>query len=141
MRRMRCRPTGAAVIVSCLGSSLATSSTWRLKSERIRWTVNEPIATANAHRITNVSSAETLARRVRIGSRSNAAEVRASARENNPPMLRAEDVAGSPDRVQQARLTVGLELATQVGDEHLDRVGRRERVVAPDLVEQPLARD
>ena len=35
----------------------------------------------------------------------------------------------------------GLELAPQVGDEDVDRVGRRHRVVAPDLVEQALARD
>src|ERR1700753_3069458 len=99
---------------SCEGSWLAVSETWRLKSERIRWTVNEPIAIANAQRITNVSSAETLARRVRIGSRSNAAEARAKKREKGPASLRAEDVAGSPDRVQQTRLAVGLELAAQI---------------------------
>src|ERR1039458_3925706 len=39
----------------------------------MRRTVSEPIASAKAHRIVNVSSAETPARRVRIGSRSNAA--------------------------------------------------------------------
>src|SRR5205823_6838546 len=50
-------------------------------------------------------------------------------------------VARSPDRVQQARLAVGLELAAQIRDEDLDRVGRREGVIAPYLVEQALARD
>src|ERR1700727_766939 len=103
---------------SCDGSWLAVSETCRLKSERIRWTVNEPIATANAQRITKVSSAETEARRVRIGSRSNAAEMRSNRREKGPASLRAEDVAGSADRVQQARLSFGLELAPQHGDEH-----------------------
>ena len=43
--------------------------------------------------------------------------------------------------MQQARLVVGLELAAHVGDEHLDRVRRGERVIAPDLVEQALAGD
>ena len=65
---------------SCDGSCLAASSTWRLKSERMRWTVSEPIAVAKAHRITNVSSAETPARRMRIGSRSKLADRRAVAR-------------------------------------------------------------
>ena len=46
------------------------SSTSRLKSWRMRWTVSEPIATANPHRITNVSAAETPARRTLIGRRS-----------------------------------------------------------------------
>ena len=40
-----------------------------------------------------------------------------------------------------ARLAAGLELAPQVGDEDVDGVRRRERVVAPDLLEQALARD
>src|ERR1700704_514347 len=106
--------------------------------------MKEPIAIANAQRITNVSSAETPARRTRIGSRSKLAEARLSRRRRGPSgsgprSLRTKDVAGSPNRVQQARLAVGLELAAQVRDEHLDRVRRRERVIAPDLVEQPLA--
>ena len=45
----------------------------RLKSERIRRTVSEPTATAKPQRITNVSSAETPARRTRIGKPSNVA--------------------------------------------------------------------
>src|SRR6185437_11971484 len=128
-------------MLSCVGSSLAVSFTWRLKSARMRWTVKDPIAMAKAHRITNVSSAETPARRTRIGSRSKVAETRATARRTALASLRTKDVAGSPDRVQEAGLTLGLELAAQVRDEHLDRVGRRERVVAQDLIEQPLPRD
>ena len=38
------------------------------------------------------------------------------------------------------RLAAGLELAAQVGDEDLDGVRRREGVVAPDLLEEALAR-
>src|SRR5271167_4403610 len=107
----------------------------------MRCTVNDPIAIANAHRITNVSSAETPARRTRIGSRSKLAETRALARRRARVRLRTKDVAGPPDRVQQAWLTLGLELAAQIGDEHLDRVRGGEGVIAPDLIEQALARD
>ena len=64
---------GLTLMFSCEGSCWAVVSTSRLKSERMRRTVSEPIAIANAHRIVNVSSAETPARRVRIGSRSNVA--------------------------------------------------------------------
>src|SRR5690348_9980547 len=104
--------SGSIAIRSWLGSSRAVSATWRLKSERIRCTVSEPIATANAQRITNVSSAETPARRTRIGRRSNAVEMRDGERtpEKARRALRAKDVARSPDRVQQARLAVGLQL-------------------------------
>src|SRR5262245_43755381 len=115
---------------SWVGSSFAVSVTWRLKSERTRWTVNEPIATAKAHRITNVSSAETPASRTRISSRSKLAETLAVARRASEATLRTKDVAGPPDRVQEAWLAVGLELAAQVRDEHLDRVRGRERVIA-----------
>src|SRR5207237_7738534 len=127
------------VMNRCACSWSAVSTTWRLKSARMRCTVSEPIATANAHRITNVSSAETAARRVRIGTRSKAAETRASARRGAPASLRTEDVASSPDRVQQARLALRLELAPEVRHEHLDRVGGGEGVVAPHLVQQTLA--
>src|ERR1700729_2547097 len=102
-------------MLSCEGSCWAVSATWRLKSERMRRTVNEPTATAKPQRITNVSSAETPARRTRIGRRSKVSV-----------SLRAKDVAGSSDRMQETGLTVGLELAAHVGDEDLDRVGRRE---------------
>src|SRR5262249_8166176 len=52
-----------------------------------------------------------------------------------------EHVAGSALGVEQARLASGLELAAQVGDEDVDGVGLFEGVVAPDVLEQPLARD
>src|ERR1700722_1989890 len=119
----------------------AETSTSRLKSERIRRTVSEPTTSAKPQRITNVNSAETTARRVRIGSRSNAAEMRRPSARRARSRSRAKDVAGPSNRVQQTRLALGLELAAQVRDEDLDRVGRRERVVAPDLVEQALAGD
>src|SRR5215469_12613457 len=98
-----------------LGSSRAVSATWRLKSERMRCTVSEPIATANAHRITNVSSADAPASRTRIGSRSKAADVRAIARRTAAAQLRAKDIPRPPDRVQEARLAARLQLAAQVG--------------------------
>src|SRR5271157_2909152 len=93
------------------GSWLAVSVTWRLKSARTRCTVSEPIAIANTHRITNVSRAETPARRTRIGSRSKLADRRAIARRGRSSSLCAKDVAGSPDRMQQPRLLLGLQLA------------------------------
>src|SRR4051794_17882297 len=101
------------------------------KSLRIRDAVSCPMTSANAHRIRKVSVADSSARRQRI-ERAWSSEVIASC---------TQHVAGPADRMQQARLVGGLELAAQVGDEDLDGVRRRERVVAPDVLEQPLARD
>src|SRR5271167_2878152 len=128
-------------MLSTDGSWLAVSLTWRLKSARTRCTVSEPIAIAKTHRITNVSRAETPARRTRIGSRSKLAEMGALTRRGRMRILGAENVAGSPDRVQQSRLILGLELAAQIGDEYLDGVRGGEGVIAPDLVEQSLTGD
>src|SRR3954468_18105178 len=97
---------------------------WRLKSSDSRRVVSTPTTTAKPHRITSVSAAEPPASRQRIGTR-----------------LYAEYVARAADRMEEARLSTGFELPSQVGDEDLDRVRDRERVVAPDLVEQLLARD
>ena len=52
-----------------------------------------------------------------------------------------QHVAGAALGVEQPRLAAGLELAPQVRDEDVDRVGRRDRVVAPDVLEQALAGD
>src|SRR3954452_19454367 len=101
------------------------------KSLRIRDAVSWPMTSANAHSTRKVSVADSSARRQRI-ERAWSSEVIASC---------AQHVAGAADRVQEARLVGGLELAAQVGDEDLDGVRRRERVVAPDVLEQPLARD
>jgi len=43
--------------------------------------------------------------------------------------------------VQEARLAARLELATQVGDEHVHGVRLRERGIAPHLLEQRLSGD
>src|SRR5437764_10759353 len=75
-------------------------------------------------RITSVRTADPPASRQRIGRR-----------------LYAEDVARAADRMEEPRLATGFEFPSQVRDEDLDRVGDRERVVAPHLVEQLLARD
>src|SRR4051812_17703404 len=104
-------------------SSAAWETCWS-KSECRRRTVSTPTIVANPHRITSVRTADPPASRQRIGTR-----------------LYAEDVARAADRVKEARLATGLELSSQVGHEDLDRVGDREGVVAPHLVEQPLARD
>src|SRR3954451_15761396 len=105
-------------------SRSAASAVCSLKSSRMRRWVSSPTATAKVHRIAKVSPAEVMARRHRMARRSS-----------------TQDVPRAPDRVQQPRLAAGLELAPQVGDEDLDRVRLREGVIAPDLVEQPLARD
>src|SRR5215217_6491271 len=105
-------------------SRSAASETSRLKSRWICWVVSTPTIAAKPHRITSVSAAEPPARRQRIGSR-----------------LYAEDVARAADRMEESRLATGFELPSQVGDEDLDRVRDRERVIAPDLVEQLLAGD
>src|SRR5665213_2829831 len=90
------------------------------------------MANANTTRIRNATAATLVASRSRIGHLENGWLIR---------RLSAENIARSANRVQQAPLAAGLELATQVRDEDLDRVGRGEGVIAPDLVEQPLARD
>src|SRR3954470_11599638 len=90
----------------------------------MRRIVSTPTIVAKPQRITSVRTADPPARRQRIGRR-----------------LYAEDVARAADRVEEARLATGLELSSEVGHEDLDGVRDRERVVAPHLVEQPLARD
>src|SRR4051812_26535523 len=102
----------------------AETSVWWPKSSRMRRCVSSPTATAKVQRIAKVSAADVSARRQRMERRANTG-----------------DVGRPADGVQQARLAARLELAAQVGDEDLDRVRLRERVVAPDLVEQALARD
>src|SRR4051812_12353388 len=102
----------------------AVAEVWRWKSSRMRRWVSSPTPTAKPHRIAKVSPAERIATFHRIGIR-----------------LRTQHVSRAADGVQQPRLAAGLELAAQVGDEDLDRVRRREGVIAPDLVEQALARD
>src|SRR5215217_5589957 len=104
--------------------SFAADSTSRVKSSSICRVVRTPTIVANPSRITSVSRAEPPASRQRIGSR-----------------LYAEDVACAADRMKEPWLATGLELPPQVGHEHLDGVRDRERVVAPDPVEQLLARD
>src|SRR3954453_15096126 len=107
-----------------LAIRLAESCTWRSKSSTMRPVVSTPTITAKPHRMTSVSSAEPPASRQRMGRR-----------------LYAEDVARAADRMEEPRLATGFQLPSQVGDEDLDRVGDRERVVAPHLVEQLLAGD
>src|SRR3954468_6821970 len=104
--------------------SSTAAATWLLKSDRTREAVTWPMTIANAARMTNVSAAETIASRQRIAMWSS-----------------TEDVPRAADRVQEPSLAARLELAAQVGDEDLDRVRRRERVVPPDLLEEALARD
>jgi hypothetical protein len=116
-------PTKFVMKRRSLRSSTAAASSL-LKSERIRLAVSWPTATANPHRITKVSADDVSARRQRTGMRSS-----------------TQDVPRAADRVQQPRLAVGLELATHVRDEDLDGVRRRERVVAPHLLQKALARD
>src|SRR3954447_14268394 len=105
-------------------SRSAASAVCSLKSSRMRRWVSSPTATAKVHRIANVSPAEVMARRQRMGRRSS-----------------TQDVPRAADRVQQSRLAAGLQLAPQGGDEDLDGGRLRARVVTPHLVEQALARD
>src|SRR5215218_2181923 len=86
--------------------------------------VSTPTIAANPSRMTSVNSADPPASRQRIGSR-----------------LYAEDVARAADRMKEPRLATGFQFPAEVGHEHLDRVRDGEGVVAPDLVEQLLARD
>src|SRR3954470_13546866 len=114
--------TSSASMDRC--SSSAAPATWRLKSDSICLVVSTPTIAAKPHRITRVRTAEPPASRQRIGSR-----------------LYAEDVACAADRMKEPGLATGFQLPPEIGHEHLDRVRDRERVVAPHLVEQLLARD
>src|SRR6478752_2013552 len=105
-----------------LRSSEAATS-WLRKSDRIRLVVASPTAMANAQRMTQVRPAEISARRHRIDRRSS-----------------TQDVPRAADRVQEPGLATCLELAAEVRDEDLDGVRGGERVVAPDLLEEALAR-
>src|SRR5215212_10229494 len=100
--------------------SSAAEATWRLKSSCSRRVVRTPTMAAKPHRITSVRAAEPPASRQRIGRR-----------------LYAEDVARAADRVKEAGLAIGFQFPAEVGHEDLDGVRDRERVVSPDLVEQP----
>src|SRR6476619_3539128 len=124
--RTRSLPFGETWKLKRSERSSTAAATWLLKSDRTRDAVTWPMTTAKPARITNVSAAETIASRHRI--------------EILPSALATEHVSRAADRVQEARLAAGLELAPEVRDEHLDRVRRREGVVAPDLLEEPLAR-
>src|SRR6188472_615213 len=116
---------GLTAVTETRSESLSTAAASLLsKSDRTREAVTLPITIAKPVRMRKVRPAEMRARRQRMGRRSS-----------------TEDVAGAADRVEQPRLAAGLELAAQVGDEDLDRVRRGERIVAPDLLEQALARN
>src|SRR4051812_43174860 len=135
------RPYAIFVSVARIWTALRTSL---LKSSRIRWVAICPIAPPKRRRINRVRPAETEARRQRTGQergRRKRRPKRPSPFAAPPIALSLEDVAGTAFGVQQARLAARLELAPQVGDEDVDRVRRRHRVIAPDLVEQALAGD
>src|ERR1700733_4836018 len=74
--------------------------------------------------MTSVSTADPPASRQRIGWR-----------------LYAEYVARAADRMEESRLPTGFQLSPEIRNEDFNRVGDRERVIAPHLVEQLLARD
>ena len=78
--RSRC-PCGESFHVTPFASRSASETTRWLKSSRTREIVSEPITIAKTQRITNVSSAETSASRILIGSRSKRAAMRATNRE------------------------------------------------------------
>src|SRR5579859_1682556 len=105
---------------SCSAALRTPSLYWRWIARSVR----TPTMTANEARITQVSAAEPPASRQRIGTD-----------------LYAENVARAADRVKEARLATGFQLAPEVGYEDFNRIGHRERVIAPHLVEQPLAGD
>src|SRR6201991_4714546 len=86
--------------------------------------VSVPTITAKPHRMTSVRTADPPASRQRIGWR-----------------LYAEYVARAADRMEESRLATGFKLPSEIRDEDLDRVRDRERVIAPHLIEQLLARD
>src|SRR6476661_4499599 len=101
-----------------------------LKSSRIRCVAILPIAPPKSRRMTRVRPEETAARRQRTG------HARGWARRRSQPPARMpraftslflQHVAGAAFGVEETWLLAGLELAAQVGDEDVDRVGRGHR--------------
>src|SRR5262245_40490189 len=125
-----------------VGMNSLTRSAWRrtssLKSLRIRRVVSVPTTTAKPSRMTSVRAADVIASRQRIGSRWSG---RGKGRGRAGPRLSAENVARAADRVEESGLATGFQLPAEIGDEDLDGVRHRERVVPPDLVEQSLPGD
>src|SRR4051794_34878723 len=122
----RTRPSGSTTSrgLTLRRRSSAASATSRLKLARMLRVVSTPTIAAKPSRITSLRSAAPPASRQRIRSR-----------------LCAEDVARAADRMKEPRLATGVALPPQVRHEHLDGVPDGARAVAPDLVEQLLARD
>src|SRR3954470_7526086 len=136
-------PLGCTRALSC--RSLAETRRSSSKPARTWRPAKRPITTPNSVRIANVSAADVIARFQRIGSARRTRTTR-SITGPAPHPLRgrswsAHYVPGTAHGVQYARLTLGLELAPQVRDEHVDGVGLAERGIAPDLLEQLVARD
>src|SRR3954447_9567196 len=110
----------------------------------MRFVATWPITAPKTSRMIRVSPADAAASRQRTGqlrglSRRPRCLGSLTGRATCSSIL--DHVAGAAFRVEQPRLAAGLELAAQVGDEDVDRVGRRSRVIAPDLVEKPLPGD
>src|SRR5215211_3867354 len=122
------------------------NSSW--KSLFSRSVARRPTTTAKTMRIASVRPADTAASRQRMGQRRGA---RITASTPGAPLVcsggfilrarRPHHVPGAALRVKHARLAARFELASQVRDEDVDGVRERHRVVAPDLLQQPLAGD
>src|SRR5690348_2595805 len=115
-----------------------------LKSARMRLLATLPMTPPKTSRMMRVRPAEVAASRQRTGQlrgRRQRGRPRPEKRLVRGTALLLENVAGAPFGVEETRLAARLELAAQIGDEDVDRVRRRGRVVAPDLVEEALARD
>src|SRR5579884_2514345 len=111
-------------MLSCPARRSAAERTSLSKLPRTCLVVSTPTSAAKAARMTKVRAADPPANRQRTGI-----------------VLYAENVARAADRMEEPVLSTGLKLSSQVGHEHLDRVRHRERVVAPNLIQQALARD
>src|SRR4051812_1830793 len=129
-------PSTSSWLRSC--DATLTTSSW--KSSFTRSVASCPTTSAKITRIRRVSPAETPASRQRTGQR--------LIEKGNRLLVvsvmlgsGADHVAGAALGLQQAGLVALLELAPQVGDEHVDRVRHRQRVIPPDLLQQALARD
>src|SRR5262249_408210 len=112
------------------------------KSERMRLPTTWPRTRAKPIRITMVSPAVVTAIRHRTGIRSKkGSEGRARSRVTPQPC------ASSPPRRwggvggEEGGVAVRFEVAPEIGDEDVDGVGLLEGVVAPYVLEQPLAGD
>src|SRR6476659_7293495 len=116
-------PASVKLTCVCAAIVLAVPRTSSLKSFWSLFDVRRPTTPAKITRMTRVRAADTAARRQRTGQRFGVRRPRI--RSSLFISRRPDHVPRSALGVEDPRLAARLQLATEVGDEDVDRVGER----------------